>query len=191
MRNPGRRRLPLPAGLTQPEREFFAELRRLTDVAGVSCRTLEELTSSSKPAADNPCFYSKSQWGRWLNAQSMPPRNAIRRLGEILAAEDIAAEHLLDLWARTFIAASPEEAGQDDTAITRSISARTTNESPARASVASSSPRHAAAPRFPRARIKGAPACAGGTRTAPLRQTREDRREAASKRAPSPVRTAP
>jgi tetratricopeptide (TPR) repeat protein len=114
MRNPGRRRLPLPAGLTQPEREFFGELRRLTDVAGFTCRALEELTSSFKPAADNPSFYSKSQWGRWLNAQSMPPRNAVRRLGEILAGEGIAADHLLDLWSRTFLSASPEQAGQDD-----------------------------------------------------------------------------
>ena len=114
MRNPGRRRLPLHAGLTQPEREFFLELRRLTDVAGLTCRALEELTSSFKPAADNPSFYSKSQWGRWLNGQSMPPRNAVRRLGEILATEDIAAEHLLDLWSRTFMAASSEEAEQDD-----------------------------------------------------------------------------
>jgi tetratricopeptide (TPR) repeat protein len=114
MRNPGRRRPPLPAGLTQPEREFFLELRRLTDVAGLTCRALEESTSSFKPAADHPSFYSKSQWGRWLNAQSMPPRNAVRRLGEILATEDIAAEHLLDLWSRTFMAAGPEEAEQDD-----------------------------------------------------------------------------
>ncbi len=113
MRNPGRRRPPLPAGLTQPEREFFLELRRLTDVAGLTCRALEELTSSFKPAADHPSFYSKSQWGRWLNGQSMPPRNAVRRLGEILATEDIAAEHLLDLWSRTFMAAGPEEAEQD------------------------------------------------------------------------------
>jgi tetratricopeptide (TPR) repeat protein len=113
MRNPGRRRLPLPAGLTQPEREFFLELRRLTDVAGFTYRALEELTSSLKPAAD-PCFYGKSQWGRWLNGQSMPPRNAIRRLAEILAAEGIAAGHLLDLWSRTFRPSTPEEAKQDD-----------------------------------------------------------------------------
>jgi hypothetical protein len=113
MRNPGRRRLPLPAGLTQPEREFFVELRRLTDVASLTCRALEELTSSFKPAADNPSFYSKSQWGRWLNGQSMPPRNAVRRLGEILTSEDIGAEHLRDLWSRTFMAAGSEEAEQD------------------------------------------------------------------------------
>ena len=114
MRNPGRRRPPLPAGLTSPEREFFLELRRLTDVAGLTCRALEELTSTFKPTADNPSFHSKSQWGRWLNGQSMPPRNAVRRLGEILATEDIAAEHLLDLWSRTFMAASSEEGEQDE-----------------------------------------------------------------------------
>ena len=85
MRNRGRHRLALPAGLTQAEQDFFVELRRLTDVAGLTCRALEELTSSSKPVADNPCFYSKSQWGRWLGAQCMPPRNAVRRLGEVLA----------------------------------------------------------------------------------------------------------
>ena len=111
MRNPGRRRLPLPAGLTQPEREFFLELRRLTDVAGFTYRALEDLTSSSKPAAD-PCFYGKSQWGRWLNGQSMPPRNAVRKLAEVLAAEGIAAEHLLELWSRTFMSAPSEEAEQ-------------------------------------------------------------------------------
>jgi AAA ATPase domain len=113
MRNPGRRRLPLPAGLTQPEREFFLELRRLTDVAGFTYRALEHLTSSFKPAAD-PCFYGKSQWGRWLNGQSMPPRNAVKRLAEVLDAEGIAAGHLLDLWSRTFASAPSEEAGQDD-----------------------------------------------------------------------------
>jgi tetratricopeptide (TPR) repeat protein len=113
MRNPGRRRLPLPAGLTQPEREFFLELRRLTDVAGFTYRALEELTSSFKPAAGNPCFYGKSQWGRWLNGQSMPPRNAVRRLTEILATEGIAAGHLLDLWSRTFVSVPPEEAKPD------------------------------------------------------------------------------
>jgi tetratricopeptide (TPR) repeat protein len=115
MRNPGRRR-PLPAGLTQPEREFFGELRRLTDIAGFSYRTLEELTSSFKPAADNPSFYSKSQWSRWLNGQSMPPRNAIRKLADVLAAEDVAADHLLDLWSRVIELASPGDASPDSLA---------------------------------------------------------------------------
>jgi hypothetical protein len=109
VRNPGRRRPPLPAGLSQPEREFFLELRRLTDVAGFTYRALEERTSAFKPAAD-PCFYGKSQWGRWLNGQSMPPRNAVRRLAEILAAEGIAAEHLLELWSQALMPVPPEKA---------------------------------------------------------------------------------
>jgi tetratricopeptide (TPR) repeat protein len=112
MRNPGRRK-PLPAGLAQPEREFFCELRRLTDIAGFSYRTLEELTSSFKPDVGNPSFYSKSQWSRWLNGQSMPPRNAVRKLAEILAAEDVGAGHLMDLWSRAIAPAIPEESGQD------------------------------------------------------------------------------
>src|SRR6202008_259424 len=60
--------------------------------------------------AGDPCFYAKSQWGRWLNGQSMPPRNAVRRLAEVLAAEGIASGHLLDLWARTLMSAPAEEA---------------------------------------------------------------------------------
>jgi tetratricopeptide (TPR) repeat protein len=102
MKNSGHRHLPLPAELTNAEREFFLELRRLIDIAGLSCRALEQLTSSARSGTDNPSFYSKSQWGRWLNGQSLPPRNAVRRLAGILAAEDIAAQHLLDLWSGTF-----------------------------------------------------------------------------------------
>jgi hypothetical protein len=100
MRNPGQRRS-LPAALTPAERDFFLELRRLTDVAGFTYRALEQLTSPVTSAADNSFFYSKSQWGRWLNGQSMPPRHAVRRLADILAAEDVAAAHLLDLWSST------------------------------------------------------------------------------------------
>ncbi len=85
MRNPDQRRLPLPTKLTEAERDFFLELRRLIDIAGFTCRALEELTASPKSGADDPYFCSKSQWGRWLNAQSMPPRKAVRRLAEILA----------------------------------------------------------------------------------------------------------
>ena len=43
----------------------------------------------------------------------MPPRNAVRRLAEILAAEGIAAEQLLDLWSRTLMSVPLEEAEQD------------------------------------------------------------------------------
>jgi tetratricopeptide (TPR) repeat protein len=110
MRNPGRRP-PLPAGLTQPEREFVLELRRLTVIADLSYRRLEELTSSFRPAADDPAFYSKSQWGRWLNGQAMPPRNAIRKLAATLAASDVDASHLLELWSR---AIAPAEEAEPD-----------------------------------------------------------------------------
>jgi tetratricopeptide (TPR) repeat protein len=109
MRNPGRRQ-PLPIGLTQPERDFFNELRRLTGIAGYSYRTLEELTSSFKSATDDPSFYSKSQWSRWLNGQAVPPRNAVRKLAEVLAAEDVTADHLLDLWSRVIELATLAEA---------------------------------------------------------------------------------
>jgi len=112
MRNPGRRQ-PLPAGLTQPEREFFVELRRLVDIAGFSYRALEELTSSFKPTADNPAFYSKSQWSRWLNGHSMPPRNAVRKLAEVLAAQDVTANHLVGLWSRAIELASREQASPE------------------------------------------------------------------------------
>src|ERR1700722_11508756 len=114
MRNPDQRRLPLPIKLTEAERDFFLELRRLIDIAGFTCRALEELTASPKSGADDPYFYSKSQWGRWLNAQAMPPRKAVRRLAEILATEDIAAERLLDLWSRIFMTADSTGPGQDD-----------------------------------------------------------------------------
>jgi tetratricopeptide (TPR) repeat protein len=55
--------------------------------------------SGSEPA----CFYSKSQWSRWLNGESLPPRNAVRRLAEVLAAEQIDASRLIDLWGRAFV----------------------------------------------------------------------------------------
>lgn len=119
MRNRDQRRPPLPAELTPAEREFFLELRRLVDVAGFSCRALEESTSSFKSADDDSCFYSKSQWGRWLNAQSLPPRKAVKRLAEMLAKEDIDAGRLLELWARIFAPADAEEPGRADNRLAR------------------------------------------------------------------------
>ena len=44
----------------------------------------------------------------------MPPRIAVRRLAEILAAEGIVSGHLLDLWSRTFLPTPAEKAEQDD-----------------------------------------------------------------------------
>jgi tetratricopeptide (TPR) repeat protein len=99
----GQQRQVLPVELPAAELEFFDELRRLVDLAGLTCRTLEKSTSSVKSASAEACFFSKSQWGRWLNAQGPPPRKAIRRLAETLAHEDIDARHLVQLWGKAFV----------------------------------------------------------------------------------------
>lgn len=112
MRNHDQRRPPLPARLTPAERDFYVELRRLVDAAGLSFRALEESTSAAKSDNGEPHFYSKSQWGRWLNGQSLPPRKAVRKLAEKLAKEDIEAEHLVDMWGRAFVPSQyPQEPG--------------------------------------------------------------------------------
>ena len=102
MPKPGRRP-PLPSRLTAAERDFCTQLRRLVDAAGLSCRALEESTSSARSGSEPACFFSKSQWGRWLNGESLPPRRAVRRLAELLAAEQIDASRLIDLWGRAFV----------------------------------------------------------------------------------------
>ena len=101
---------PLPVRLTAAERDFYVELRRLVDAAGLSFRTLEESTSAAKSDSGRSSFYSKSQWGRWLNGQSRPPRKAVRKLAEKLAEEDIEAEHLVDLWDSAFVSAGYPQA---------------------------------------------------------------------------------
>ncbi len=112
MRSHDQRRPPLPARLTPAERDFYVELRRLVDAAGLSFRALEESTSTTKSDSGESAFYSKSQWGRWLNGQSLPPRKAVRKLAEILAKEDIEAEHLVDIWGRAFVPNQyPQEPG--------------------------------------------------------------------------------
>ena len=111
MRDHARRRPPLPVQLAPAERDFFVELRRLVDAAGLSFRTLEQSTSAARSDAGESAFYSKSQWGRWLNGQSQPPRRAVRKLAEKLGDDDISAEHLVDLWERAFVpTASPQAA---------------------------------------------------------------------------------
>lgn len=102
MHNHDEQRSALPLQLTPTERDFYLELRHLVAAAGLSFRTLEESTSTPRSATEQPAFYSKSQWGRWLKGQSRPPRKAIRRLAERLATEEIQAEHLLDLWDKAF-----------------------------------------------------------------------------------------
>jgi Helix-turn-helix domain len=99
---PGRRP-PLPARLTAAERDFCTQLRRLVDAAGLSCRALEEATSTARSGPEPASFFSKSQWGRWLNGDSLPPRRAVRGLAEVLAAEQIDASRLIDLWGRAFV----------------------------------------------------------------------------------------
>jgi NACHT domain len=107
---PGRdqQRLPLPAGLSPAELDFYVELRRLVDAAGLTCRALEKATSSPPSASGERCFYSKSRWGRWINGQSQPERKAIKKLAEKLAGEEIGAGRLLDLWDKAFAPPIPQ-----------------------------------------------------------------------------------
>jgi tetratricopeptide (TPR) repeat protein len=81
----------LPDGLTAAERDFVRELRRVVDVAGLSCRALQEATQQARTRDAEGCFYSKSQWARWLNGHGLPPRRAVRRLAEVLAGDAAAA----------------------------------------------------------------------------------------------------
>src|SRR5437016_1073989 len=101
MTSRGQRRPLLPTELPSAELEFFTELRRLVDLAGLTYRALEKSTSSARSASE-ASFYSKSQWGRWLNAKGSPPRKAIRRLTETLAGEDVDARRLTEMWERAF-----------------------------------------------------------------------------------------
>jgi tetratricopeptide (TPR) repeat protein len=113
MRSHDQQRPPLPVRLTQAEREFFRGLRRLVDASGLSLHDLEESTSAATTGSGESSFYSQSQWERWLNGQSLPPRKAVRRLAEKLAAEGIEAGHLAALWARAFLPSSyPAEPGE-------------------------------------------------------------------------------
>jgi tetratricopeptide (TPR) repeat protein/transcriptional regulator with XRE-family HTH domain len=97
------RRWPLPDGLRPGERDFFIELRRIVDAVGLTYRELERKTSTVRTDAADSSFYSKSQWSRWLNGQAMPPRRAVRRLAEVVTADDPTAERLLHLWEQTAI----------------------------------------------------------------------------------------
>jgi tetratricopeptide (TPR) repeat protein len=106
------RRPPLPTRLTTAERDFYLQLRRLVGAAGLSCRALEESTSTTRSETDESIFFSKSQWGRWLNATAQPPRKAVRKLSEKLAKEDVDAGQLVELWDKAFVpgAAAPRDA---------------------------------------------------------------------------------
>jgi tetratricopeptide (TPR) repeat protein len=109
MRISDQRRPPLPARLTVAERDFYLELRRVVKAAGVSCRALEEWTASPRSGAAEPAFFSKSQWGRWLNGKAPPPRKAVRKLAGRLTEEDIECTRLVDLWDGAFASATPAD----------------------------------------------------------------------------------
>jgi hypothetical protein len=104
MNSRGQRR-PLPEGLRPGERDFFAELRRVVTTARLTTRELERRTSTVRRGEVASVLYSKSQWGRWLNAQAVPPGQAVERLAAVLRAEGIAPERLLALYERTVIPA--------------------------------------------------------------------------------------
>ena len=110
------RRSPLPVTLSQAERDFYLELRRLADAAGLTCRALEAATSSARSSSGESCHYSKSGWARWLNGQGQPPRKAVSKLAEKLSGEQISASHLPVLWDNAFAPAArlqqPPEAMQ-------------------------------------------------------------------------------
>jgi NB-ARC domain len=124
MRDHAQRRAPLPGRLTGAERDFYVELRRLVDAAGLSFRALEESTSAARSDSGESCFYSKSQWGRWLNGQSRPPRKAIRKLVEKLAEDDVEAGHLVDLWGWAFVPTHYVQAPATTVATLRDIEQR-------------------------------------------------------------------
>jgi hypothetical protein len=112
-------RIPLPDWLMPATRDFHAELRRLTDQAGLTVRTLEKVTSTpatpSGPLVspgNHSDFYGKSSWQRWLNAEGQyPPRKAIKKLTERLAAEGIPAAQLLEMWDQAFAPQPTRAAG--------------------------------------------------------------------------------
>jgi tetratricopeptide (TPR) repeat protein len=72
-------------------------MRRLVDTAGYSFRVLEDVTSEDEDSS------SESQWVGWLNGQSLPPRPAVRKLIGRLAADDIDAHSLMELWSSAFV----------------------------------------------------------------------------------------
>jgi tetratricopeptide (TPR) repeat protein len=98
---------PLPAGMPHVERDFYLELRALIATAGFTVRGLEKMTSAAESPSGESCFHSKSQWARWMNGLSQPPRKAIRTLAAKLAEEGLDAAHLVDLWDKAF-AVAPE-----------------------------------------------------------------------------------
>ena len=125
MNGRGQRR-PLPEGLRPGEQDFFAELRQVVDVARLTTRELERRTLAARTGTAAPSFYSKSQWGRWLNGQGVPPRQAVQRLAAVLEEDGIDAGRLLALHMRAAVPAQsaggePGGNGQDSPARPRQV----------------------------------------------------------------------
>ena len=95
------RRQPLPDELRPGERDFFVELRRVVDAAGLTYRELEKKTTTVRTDAAGPAFFSKSQWARWLNGRAMPPRRIFgrsTRRGPAWAAQPCARRSSMPTW---------------------------------------------------------------------------------------------
>ncbi|MGH3191247.1 MAG: helix-turn-helix domain-containing protein, partial [Streptosporangiaceae bacterium] len=105
MESSARARKPLPQQLTDAERVFYGELRRLASLAGFSSRMLERNAAGLGG-------YGRSQWDRWLNGEARPPVQVIRNLAELLGVNGIEAGHLPGLWARAFAAAPAAGPGE-------------------------------------------------------------------------------
>lgn len=103
-----RARAPLPSGMPPAEREFFEQLRRECDLAGLSHRELEHLTEAAGAAA----FCSRSTWARALRGEARPPLQAVRaRCGR--AGGPGGGGTLPELWERAF-AEGPPPLPRDD-----------------------------------------------------------------------------
>jgi len=83
------------------------------DTAGLTTRELERRTSTVRVGTVAPVLYSKSQWGRWLNGQAVPPRQAVHRLAVLLSVDGITAERLLALYEQTAVPVQRTSDGQE------------------------------------------------------------------------------
>jgi tetratricopeptide (TPR) repeat protein len=94
MRDQDQWRAPLPTRLTSAEREFYTELRRLVDAAGLSVREL------AGTGAD------ETVWEGWINGQSLPPQRAVTELASKLSRNGVDGGRLIKLWSRVFLPTS-------------------------------------------------------------------------------------
>lgn len=90
---------PLPTELPPEVRHFVEQLRLLKDRTGLSLVALGQRTA-----------YSKSSWQRYLNAQQLPPRQAVVALCRVAGAD---SERFAARWELA-VEAWPREAGAGD-----------------------------------------------------------------------------